>query len=161
MKLRPAVSGDFSAILVLNEESVHFLSPLTSQRLIALDGEAERHLVLERDRNVIAFLLAFRDGAAYDSPNYQWFARRYPRFLYVDRIVVSGSAQGAGAGRLLYDHVFAHARDIGAPIIACEYDVDPPNVASARFHAGFGFREVGRQTVAAGTKTVSLQVADV
>ncbi|MEZ5478989.1 MAG: hypothetical protein R3E95_16365 [Thiolinea sp.] len=42
--------------------------------------------------------------------------------------------------------------------MSCEYDLEPPNPASARFHAGFGFREVGRQTVAGGKKQVSLQV---
>jgi predicted GNAT superfamily acetyltransferase len=42
--------------------------------------------------------------------------------------------------------------------VACEYDVEPPNDASARFHARFGFGEVGRQRLAGG-KQVSLQMA--
>jgi predicted GNAT superfamily acetyltransferase len=45
------------------------------------------------------------------------------------------------------------------PVVACEFDVQPPNPASERFHAKFGFIEVGRQSVAGGKKTVSLQTA--
>jgi hypothetical protein len=44
--------------------------------------------------------------------------------------------------------------------VAAEFDVDPPNPASARFHAKFGFHEVGRQVVPYGMKEVSMQAAD-
>ena len=43
-----------------------------------------------------AFLLAFDQSAQYDSPNFLWFRSRYPRFVYVDRIVVVSSARGRG-----------------------------------------------------------------
>jgi predicted GNAT superfamily acetyltransferase len=43
--------------------------------------------------------------------------------------------------------------------ITCEFDIDPPNDASRRLHAQFGFHEVGTQQVAGGKKTVSLQAA--
>jgi predicted GNAT superfamily acetyltransferase len=107
----------------------------------------------------LAFLLAFCEGADYDSPNYLWFAQRYPRFLYVDRIVVATSQQGRGLGALLYRDLFAFARRHEVGTVACEFDVEPPNEASRRFHAGFGFDEVGTQWVAGGRKQVSLQVA--
>lgn len=42
-----------------------------------------------------------------------------------------------------------------------EYDLDPPNLSSQRFHARFGFAEVGRQQVAGGRKHDSLQAARV
>lgn len=160
MQIRPTQAADFPSILALNHESVRFLSPLDHPRLAALHAQAELHLVVEDDASrVVAFLLALREGAAYDSPNYQWFAGRYPRFLYVDRIVVGEHHHGAGAGKLLYQHVFDHARLIGAEVVACEIDVEPPNPVSERFHAKRGFREMGRQAVASGTKLVSLQVA--
>jgi predicted GNAT superfamily acetyltransferase len=47
------------------------------------------------------------------------------------------------------------------PWVTCEYDIEPPNPASERFHRGFGFTEVGRQSVAGGKKQVSLQAAPV
>ena len=90
--LRDAEPGDFKQILLLNQASVHFLSPLTAQRLALLHGLADCHRVAEHDGRVSAFLLAFAQGADYDSPNYQWFAQRYERFLYVDRIVVDAAS---------------------------------------------------------------------
>ena len=161
MTLRPAVRNDHDAILALNEESVHFLSPMDQARLLALDAEAAWHHVVEREGEVSGFVLAFREGANYDSINYRWFTERYAPFLYIDRVVVSGAAQGMGLGNLLYGGVFAYAKQHQLPWVTCEYDIDPPNPASERFHAGFGFAEVGRQAVANGKKWVSLQAAKI
>lgn len=155
--LRDATPGDFDGILALNAESVSFLSPLTRDRLQALHGRAALHRVVEDQGGVVAFLLAFGEGVAYDSPNYQWFAARYDRFLYVDRVVVAREAQGKGQGSLLYRDLFERAARENVSVVTCEYDVEPPNPASARFHERFGFREVGRQWVAGGAKLVSLQ----
>jgi hypothetical protein len=161
MKLRSAQSADFPSVLALNQESVRFLSPLSPQRLAAIDREAELHVVIEHGDRVAAFLLAFREQASYDSVNYQWFGLRYPLFLYIDRVVVANDFQAHGAGSCLYRAAFSHAANAGLPILACEFDVDPPNPVSERFHAKFGFREVGRQPTAGGGKLVSLQVAPV
>lgn len=160
MLLRDASEADFADVLRLNAESVHFLSPLDLQRLRWLHGMAVYHRVVAWQGRVEAFLLGFREGSAYDSPNYGWFAARYPRFLYVDRIVVGGSLQGQGAGQRLYADLLQFARDAGVRTIACEIDVDPPNEVSRRFHAGFGFSEVGSHIVGASPKRVSLQVVE-
>ena len=61
---------------------------------------------------------------------------------------------------MLYRELFAFAQRNSVPPITCEYDVEPPNPGSARFHARFGFKEVGRQVVAGGRKVVSLQAVD-
>ena len=160
--IRPLTAADYEAVLRLNEESVHFLSPMSVQRLTHLHGQAAVHVVAAAaSGEVMAFLLAFREGADYDSPNYQWFAGRYERFLYVDRVVVSSHSRAGGLGTGLYQHVFAQATEQGVPFVTCEFDVQPPNPASERFHAKFGFIEVGRQSAASGTKLVSLQAAKV
>lgn len=159
--LRDAAPADFAAILALNEAFVSVLSPLDDAHLRRLHAQAALHRVIERDGRVEAFLLAFREGADYDSPNYRWFAQRHPRFLYVDRIVVAGSTQARGAGSRLYRDLYAMAVRDAVPLITCEFDIEPPNPASERFHARLGFREVGRQQLHGGRKTVSLQVLDV
>jgi uncharacterized protein len=97
----------------------------------------------------------------YDSPNYRWFAQQYRRFLYVDRVVVSRAQQGHGLGAFLYDDIIAFAAASGAGWLTCEFDLEPPNPASARFHARYGFREVGTQWLAGGKKQVSLQAREV
>lgn len=159
--LRNATAADFDAILALNEAFVAVLSPLDRARLAHLHAQAALHRVREQAGQVHAFVLALREGADYDSPNYRWFAQRYARFLYIDRIVVAATGQARGAGSALYRDAFAFARQEGVPVVTCEFDLEPPNEASARFHRKLGFVEVGRQSLYGGRKVVSLQALEV
>ena len=161
MVIRNAIADDFDRILQLNEESVHFLSPLTPVRLQALHAEAAYHRVINHDGMIAGFLLAFREGTSYDSSNYLWFKQRHEQFLYIDRVVVSKDFQGQGIGNKLYEDIFSFARDSGVTRITCEFDIAPPNHASKRFHERFGFREVGTRNVGDGVKQVSLQMVSV
>jgi uncharacterized protein len=102
-----------------------------------------------------AFLLAFDQDAHYDSPNFIWFRARYPRFVYVDRIVVDSTARGRGCARRLYDDLFEHAVRAGHDRVVCEVNSTPPNPASDAFHAALGFVEVGTASVYDGNRTVS------
>jgi predicted GNAT superfamily acetyltransferase len=155
--IRDAGPADYPAILRLNLESESFLSPLPLPRLELLARQAWYHRVACLGAEAQAFLLALRPGADYDSPNYQWFARRYADFVYIDRIVVGSTARGAGLAARLYEDLFGRAREAGIEFVTCEFDVDPPNEASRRFHARFGFVEVGSQSIHGGRKSVSLQ----
>jgi len=161
MLIRDASAADFERILQLNEESVHFLSPLTLARLETLHAEAAYHRVIDQNGEIAGFLLAFREGTNYDSSNYVWFTERYDQFLYVDRIVVSKDFQGQGIGDKLYDDLFEFSRNSGVARITCEFDIDPPNDASRRFHERFGFSEVGTRSYGEVVKQVSLQMVAV
>lgn len=79
-KIRPATPEDYEEILKLNEESVHFLSPLSKEKLIHLHQESEILKVVETDGKVEAFVLALREGKDYDSVNYAWFSKNYEKF---------------------------------------------------------------------------------
>lgn len=157
--LRNANESDFAAIVRLNDDEVQHTSPMDIARLRFLDGISTYHNVAVVDGTIAAFLLAMQNGAPYVNDNFSFFASRYPQFVYVDRIVVAAAFARHKLGSLLYMDLFAHARAQGIPIIACEYNVIPPNEPSRRFHDKFGFVEVGTQWVASGTKCVSLQVA--
>ena len=159
--IRDAEPRDFAAVLALNDESVHFLSPLGAERLEALHRSATYHKVVEVGGEIAAFLLAFREGAPYDSPNYLWFVERYPRFLYIDRIVVAPTHRGGSFGAMLYDDIAAFAAKSGASWLTCEFDIEPPNPGSQRFHERMGFREVGTQSIGGGKKRVSLQAKEI
>ena len=158
--IRNAIADDFPAILALNAESVHFLSPLDAMRLRDLHAQSAYHRVVEHEEKVAAFLLAFREGADYDSPNYRWFAQRYAQFLYIDRIVVAATARGLGFGAQLYDDILAFAAGTNAARLTAEFDVEPPNPVSAAFHRRYGFREVGTQWIGGDRKQVSLQARE-
>jgi predicted GNAT superfamily acetyltransferase len=160
-QIRPATPEDYEQILKLNEESVHFLSPLSKERLTHLHQQSEILKVIEVDGLVEAFVLALREGNDYDSVNYIWFTKNYNKFLYIDRVVVSVKKQGSGLGKLLYEEVFKHAKSIEIPVVTAEIDIEPPNPVSLKFHEKFGFKEVGKQSVAGGKKIVSLQAAPI
>ena len=157
--IRDASESDFDAVLRLNLESERFLSPLDRVRLQHLHRQAAYHRVACIDGEVAAFLLVLREGVDYDSPNYRWFAERYPAFLYIDRVVVDARQQGRRLGAALYRDLFEFARVSGVSSMTCEFDVVPPNPASSAFHARFGFHEVGEQWIPQGRKKVSLQEA--
>ena len=138
-------------MLALNNAHAAELSWLEPERL--------RHLITQtfharRVGTVDAFLLAFDQNADYDSPNYLWFRDRYPRFVYVDRIVVAPSTRGRGLARRLYADLFEHAMRAGHEIVTCEINSDPPNPASDAFHAAMGFSEVGAAAIYGGSKSV-------
>jgi predicted GNAT superfamily acetyltransferase len=153
--LDPAQASASSAIgrrvLALNNEHARELSWLDADRLVELAGRA---FLARRIGAVDAFLLAFDQDADYDSPNFLWFRSRYPRFVYVDRIVVAPSARGRGHARRLYDDLFQHALSAGHERVVCEVNREPPNPASDAFHAALGFREVGLAAIHGGSKTV-------
>jgi hypothetical protein len=140
-----------AALLTLNNEHAQELSPLTPERLAQLVRQA---CFARRIGPADAFLLAFEQDADYDSPNFLWFRERYPRFVYIDRIVVAASARGRGLARLLYCELFEQAARAGHGQIGCEVNSDPPNPGSDAFHAVLGFTEVGSAAVHGGAKTV-------
>lgn len=158
--LRDAAAADFERILALNTAEVAQTSAMDRARLDSLAALACRFSVAELDGRALGFLLAMDHTAAYDNDNFRWFATRYPRFAYVDRIVVDATAAGMGIGGKLYRDLFAHARQHGIDRVVCEYNLEPPNPASKTFHDRFDFNEVGQQHVAGGSKLVSLQMLD-
>ena len=140
-----------TALLALNNEHAQELSWLEPARLQHL---VEQAFLARRIGGIDAFLLAFDQSARYDSPNFLWFCARYPRFVYVDRIVVASTARGHGHARRLYNDLFGHAVAAGHDRVVCEVNTQPPNPASDAFHATLGFVEVGAASVYDGSRTV-------
>ena len=100
-----AISPDQrAAVLALNNAHATELSWLEPDRLATLLGQA---FYARQIGAAAAFLLAFDETAAYDSPNYLWFRARYPRFVYVDRVAVDKPARGRGHARRLYADLIA------------------------------------------------------
>ena len=157
--IREAAPSDYETLCALNLTEVQHTSPMDVSRLTALSALSCYHKVGCVDNNIAAFLLAICSGAPYQNDNFEWFARKFTRFIYVDRIVVSAEFRGLHLGSRLYQDLFRYARYNGIPLVTCEYNIVPPNEGSRLFHNKFGFREQGTQWVANGTKQVSLQAA--
>ena len=158
--LREYTAGDAAAVLQLNAESVAVLSPMGADRLWLLAGMTRLHLVAVGPTGIIGFMMAFADGSDYDSVNYRWFASRFKRFLYLDRMVVAVPFRGGGVGRAFHAAAEEYAVVAGLAWIVGEIDLDPPNPESLAYHERLGFVEVGRQTLPSG-KTVSMRARGV
>jgi uncharacterized protein len=140
-----------NALLALNNAHARELSWLTPERLQHLVGQS---FVVRRIGMLDAVLLAMDQDAGYASPNFQWFRARYPRFVYVDRIVVAPSARGRGYARLLYRDLFGHALRAEHERVVCEVNSRPPNPESDAFHAALGFAEIGSANIHNDSKAV-------
>jgi predicted GNAT superfamily acetyltransferase len=139
-------------VLELNALHEAETSPLDDKRLQAMAESAFMAEAVAHADGVAAFLIAFDETADYESPNFLWFRSRFPRFVYVDRVVVAAAARERGLARALYHELFRRAEAAGHDCAACEVNLEPPNPASDAFHARLGFAEVGRAAV--GAKTV-------
>lgn len=153
--ISPASTGDYSAILALNEEAVPAVNSIPQARLAHLHGQSAYLGVAREDDVVAGFLLVLSEAADYDSINFGYFKRHYPRFLYIDRIVVHPAFRGRGVGAALYADL---ERSLAAPgtLLTCEVNLRPPNPGSLRFHEALGFRAVGEQDTENGSKRVCL-----
>jgi predicted GNAT superfamily acetyltransferase len=138
-------------LLALNNAHATELSPLTLAEFNRLIQTSFSAVALE---DGAAFLIAFDQSAAYDSPNFLWFRERYDRFVYVDRVVTSPLARGKGYAKALYADLFQRAKQAGHSRVVCEVNLIPPNPASDAFHAALGFAEVARAAIYGGEKTV-------
>ena len=138
-------------LLALNNAHATELSPLA---LADFDRLIQTSFFAAALEDGAAFLIAFDQTAAYDSPNFLWFRERYDRFVYVDRVVTSLLARGKGHAKALYANLFERAKRDGHSRFVCEVNLIPPNPASDAFHAALGFAEVGRAPIHDGTKTV-------
>jgi predicted GNAT superfamily acetyltransferase len=149
--LRSPSGAEQVAMLALNNKfavETSFLCLASMQELVALSfytriaGKTE------------AFCIALDQDAQYDNVNFNWFRQRYRRFVYIDRVVVAAQARGQGIARKMYSDLKMAAKNADHTVLCCEVNIDPPNVASDRFHEGFGFEEVGQAFLAKRAKTV-------
>lgn len=157
--IRHATEQDFEQILALNQAFVHLTSDMDRIKLTQLVEQSYYCKVVELHGEIAAFLLAFAPDAQYESVNYQWFQQRYVSFVYIDRIVVDTQFQGKKLGAALYKDLFADATQHGIQCAVCEYNSEPVNLGSQKFHQTFGFIEVGSQRISA-EKVVSMQLLE-
>jgi predicted GNAT superfamily acetyltransferase len=101
-----------------------------------------------------AFLIALADRAPEVAPNYCWFAERFDRFVYIDRVVVAESSRRRGLATLLYRDLIDAAHRARHTRLCCEVNADPPNSVSDALQASFGFEEIGQAYLRDRGKTV-------
>jgi len=153
--VRDVLVHELDAILALNNAAGATILPLDGQGIARLAENASYLRVAESDGQIAGFLLALREGAAYDSPNYRWFSERYPEFVYIDRIVIARPFRRLGLGRVFYADVTSYA-EVRVPVLTCEVFLEPRDDISVLFHGTYGFQEVGQQTMPGVNRRVAL-----
>ena len=161
MFTRQAQISDFPRILDINAAEEEKTSRIDLASITQLDLWSDYHKVAVVDDEVVGFLLVMSEASDYDGENFRWFVERYSRFLYIDRIVIDGSAARRGVGSTLYRDLIQFAATQSWSTLCCEINVSPPNPVSHAFHAHFGFEEVGRSAEAGAPKVVSYQVTEI
>lgn len=141
--LRPIAPADHPRVLAWNHEHVELLAPMDEARLRTLLGWTDLGSVIHDGGRDVGFVLTFPVGTAYDSANYRWFTERYPRFYYLDRVVVDAGVRRTGVATRVYDEIEERARAL-APVMCLEVNLDPPNEPSLAFHRRRGYVEVGQ-----------------
>ncbi len=140
--VRDAAPRDEDFILALNAACVPAVSEMSAQDFRDIAGWAHSVLIAEAGGKPAGFVILIRPGSAYPSDNYGWFESAFDHHLYVDRIAVTESARGTGAGRALYEAALRLARELDEQRVTAEVNEDPPNPESMAFHTKLGFRHL-------------------
>lgn len=154
--VRPAGVNDIDAVVTHNNDAVPAVNELSRAEVAWFLEHAQSFLVIDApDGTLAGFLIGLAGpGLPYDSLNYAWFSTRYPRFVYVDRVVVAPGGRGQGVGSTLYDAFARRGRADGFPVMLAEVNIRPRNEASLRFHDRHDFAVVGEQDTEGGSKRV-------
>ena len=146
---------DLTRVVELNAGEVQWTSPMNVDQLGTILSCTCYAKTIKSGSATAGFLIAMDQRAKYENGNFDWFKNRYERFCYVDRIVIDIRFAGKGLGPLFYEDLFAFAQVNDLNNIVCEYNIEPLNEPSMKFHQRMGFAEVGQRTLE--SKTVSMQ----
>jgi len=159
MIIRDVSDADLDAVLSLNQSEVPHVGSVDLEKMRWFATNASYFRVAMSEDELAAYLVGFRPGTGYTSPNYLWFCDNYDDFAYVDRIAVAKFARRSGIASRLYDD-FAAALPRTVGIMTCEVNVRPPNESSMTFHQRLGFEQVGSLVSDDGNKEVSMLARD-
>jgi predicted GNAT superfamily acetyltransferase len=152
-----AEANDLDAIRALTAEGYPGVSLFEPNELEWAMEHAAGVWVAASNENVIAYLIAFADDAAYDGEEFHWFQVTVNSFLYIDRVAVTANARRGGIGAQLYSFVETFAREHKVANLVCEVNLQPPNPTSRAFHAKQGFQELATLDTRDGRTAALLQ----
>ena len=159
--IRNVRAQELGHLLALNQSNLPHVGSISKSKMQHLHSQASYFRVAETKDQILGFLIAFEPHADYESLNFLWFKKRYPEFVYIDRIITAAEARRKGIAFALYRDLEDFAAHRQIPLMTCEYNLRPQNDISRQFHHRYGFKEVGTQATENGKKTVSLQIKPV
>ena len=127
----------------LNQDNVPALGSLSTEtELEELIKLSDTSMYIFSNKEIIGFLVCFRERSKYHSPNYIFFNNNESKFMYVDRIAIKQNNINKGLGSLLYNKLYKLAALKQLPI-CCEVNTIPINQISLNFHYKNNFKPVG------------------
>ncbi len=157
IEIRDVRAGDLATLIELNEREVPHVNSVPLSLFEWFSREAAYFRVACVDDRPVGFLTGLAPAMPHTSRYFLWFRRRYPDFIYIDRVVVAPASRRLGAAARLYGDIEATFRE-RTPLLACEVNLVPRNQPSLRFHARMGFQSIGTLDTENGAKRVSLLV---
>ncbi len=130
IRTRPACGRDVPVIAPISAQS---RTVQTALRALNNANARETSFLTDKDWHAIvagsfaatcitgtaALLIALDQDAEYGSTNFIWFQACRPRFVYIDRIVISKRYRGRGFATCLYHDLFERASAAGHNRVVC------------------------------------------
>ena len=155
--LRDAEHSDIDKIVRINESAIPAVNYVSYNEFEWFLSRKLYFKIAENSHGAISgFLLVLPSGLEYKSLNYKWFSGRYDKFAYIDRIVIMDEFKKNGIGKSLYLDLEKNISEY--ELIACEFNIEPPNPISKKFHESLNYENVGYQLTENETKKVSLMI---
>ena len=139
MEIRELCGSDVQKMWEINEQGLPGTGKVDEQGLLNLLEYAEISVGAYEDGELLGYVICLPPATEYGSLNYAWFNENMADFLYVDRIAVAQIHRDKGIGSRLYSHIIEYS----SKQIAAEVSLNPPNLASMRFHGRFDFEKIG------------------
>ena len=87
-------------LYALNQANTPAVGSIESVKLFkSLLLLANINLLIKQNNTLVGFLVSMRDNSTYTSLNYQYFAAKYKKFIYIDRIAIRSDKRQKGAGK--------------------------------------------------------------
>lgn len=138
-------SNTLENIYSLNQENTPEVGSIRSLESFALLlDRSSINLLISYKKQVIGFVICFRENLEYESLNYKFFNGSKQKFLYIDRVVIKSDYRRMGFGTRVYKFLDEIAAKESLPI-CCEVNSIPLNQISLNFHAKNGFIKVGEK----------------
>ena len=139
MEIRELSGSDVQKMWEINEQGLPGTGKVDEQGLLNLLEYSEISVGAYEDGELLGYVICLPPSTKYGSLNYAWFNENMADFLYVDRIAVAQIHRDKGIGSKLYSHIIEYS----SKQIAAEVSLNPPNLASMRFHGRFDFEKIG------------------
>ena len=139
MEIRELSGSDVQKMWEINEQGLPGTGKVDEQGLLNLLEYSEISVGAYEDGELLGYVICLPPATEYGSLNYAWFNENMADFLYVDRIAVAQIHRDKGIGSRLYSHIIEYS----GKQIAAEVSLNPPNLASMRFHGRFDFEKIG------------------